>query len=361
MNLIQEDFLKKWLKENKYPNFRETQIIHELYKNQNTDYEDMTTLPQDLRNKLQENFDILSLKLDNVVESDDTTKFSFLTKDWNVVETVIMYHWKKEKHLKDENKKLNRITLCVSSQVGCAVNCIFCVTGKLWFTRDLSYDEIISQVLFANNFIKKKFGKKEDWTLFSVRNIVFMWMWEPFLNYEEVKKSIEIMLEQKRFSLSKRHITISTCGILPGIKQMIDDDLNVKLAVSLHAPNQELRTRIMPIAAKYDLNDLMDLLDLYVEKTDNRIFYEYIMIKEINDSDENAKELISLLKNQLCHVNLIPYNENPVINLQESSRNRIYKFKDILEKGWITVTVRDSLWRETKWACGQLWYEKIKK
>lgn len=272
-----------------------------------------------------------------------------------------MYHWKKDKHLNDGQAKLNRITLCISSQVGCAVNCIFCVTGKLWFWRDLSKDEMIAQILFANNYIKKKFGKKEDWTLFSIRNIVFMWMGEPLLNYDEVKPTIQTMLEQKRFSLSKRHITISTSGIIPWIQQMMDDDLEVMLAVSLHAPTQELRTKLMPIAAKYPLDDLMNILNLYIDKTGNRLFHEYIMIKGLNDSDDNARELAILLRNQNCHINLIPYNPNPVINLEESSRNRIYKFKDILEEEGITVTVRDTMGRDVKSACGQLWYEKVKK
>ncbi len=335
--------------------------MHEVYKNQNINYDDMTTLPKDLRESLKLTFDVLPLQLNSVIESDDTTKFSFKTQDGHIIETVIMYHRKKEQHLKDGKPKLNRLTLCVSSQIWCAVNCIFCVTWKLWFTRDLWHDEIVAQVLYANNYIKEKFNKKEDWTLHSIRNVVFMWMWEPLLNYEEVKKSILIMLEQQRFSLSRRHITISTSWILPWIQSMIDDELDVMLAISLHAPTQELRTRMMPIASKYDLHELIDLLDLYVDKTWNRIFHEYIMIKWINDSDENARSLAQLLSGKLCHVNLIPYNPNPVINLEESSRNRLFKFKEILESNNITVTIRETMWREEKWACGQLWYEIVDK
>ena len=240
------------------------------------------------------------------------------------------------------------------------MKCIFCVTGKLWFKKDLTREEIISQILFANAYVKKRFGKKEDGSNYAVRNVVFMGMGEPLLNYDNMRKSLEIMLAQDRLSLSRRHITISTCGIVPWIDKLIEDKVAVKLAVSLHSPDQELRNQIMPIAKAYPLDQLMEAIDRYVKATDNRIFYEYIMIKDMTDKPELAHGLVKLLKNRLAHLNLIPYNENPAIDLQESERKTIMKFKDILEAGGITVTVRDSMWREAKWACGQLGYEKVK-
>ena len=353
--------LEKRAKDNKLPQFKVKQIFFELFKNQNIEWWEMTTLSNQLKDDLKLEFSPLSLNCIETVESDTTTKFAFQTEDWYTVEAIIMYHWQDEKYIKNWVRKLNRITLCISSQIWCPVNCLFCVTWKLWFTRNLRRDEIISQILYANNYIFKRFWKKEDWSRWWVRNVVFMWMWEPLLNYDEVKKAVEIMLQQDRFSLWRRHVTISTAWIIPWIEKLIEDQLDVKLAVSLHAPNQELRERIMPIARRYNLNELMEVIDRYVEVTDNRIFYEYIMISWVTDKLELADQLVKLLWGRLAHVNLIPYNANPVIDLKESSNDSIQKFKKILEKGWVTVTVRESMWREAKWACGQLGYERVKK
>ncbi len=187
-----------------------------------------------------------------------------------------------------------------------------------------------------------------------------MGMWEPLLNYENVKKSIEIMLGQADWlSLSRRHITISTAGIIPWIKQLIVDKIPVKLAISLHAPNQQLRDSIMPVAKSYPLDQLIKTIDEYVRSSDNRIFYEYIMIKNITDKPELAEQLARLLRWKLAHINLIPYNRNPAIRLEESDQKTIRKFKEILEGLGMTVTIRDSLGRDLKGACGQLGYEKV--
>ena len=358
--LFNEGKLNDWAKEHKLQPFKVKQIFFEMYKNQNIERDAMTTLSKDLKSELQKDFVPLAIELVETVEAEDTTKFAFKTKDWNLIEAILMYHWQNEKYVKGNQPKLNRITLCISSQVGCAMKCIFCVTGKLWFKKDLTREEIISQILFANAYVKKRFGKKEDGTNHAVRNVVFMGMGEPLLNYDNMRKSLEIMLAQDRLSLSRRHITISTCGIVPWIDKLIEDKVAVKLAVSLHSPDQELRNQIMPIAKAYPLDQLMEAIDRYVKATDNRIFYEYIMIKDMTDKPELAHGLVKLLENRLAHLNLIPYNENPAIDLQESERKTIMKFKDILEAGGITVTVRDSMWREAKWACGQLGYEKVK-
>ena len=358
--LFNEGKLNEWAKEHKLQPFKVKQIFFEMYKNQNIERDAMTTLSKDLKSELQKDFVPLAIELVETVEAEDTTKFAFKTKDWNLIEAILMYHWQNEKYVKGNQPKLNRITLCISSQVGCAMKCIFCVTGKLWFKKDLTREEIISQILFANAYVKKRFGKKEDGSNYAVRNVVFMGMGEPLLNYDNMRKSLEIMLAQDRLSLSRRHITISTCGIIPWIDKLIEDKVAVKLAVSLHSPDQELRNQIMPIAKAYPLDQLMEAIDRYVKATDNRIFYEYIMIKDMTDKPELAHGLVKLLKNRLAHLNLIPYNENPAIDLQESERKTIMKFKDILEAGGITVTVRDSMWREAKWACGQLGYEKVK-
>jgi len=216
-------------------------------------------------------------------------------------------------------------------------------------------------MLFVNNYIKKRFGKKEDWTLRSVRNVVFMWMGEPLLNYDNVKKAVEIMFRQDRFSLSRRHVTISTVWVISWIEKLISDGLECMLAVSLHAPTQELREKIIPNAKLTHLDKLMSTLKKYEKATWNRLFYEYIMISGLTDWDKNAHDLISLLRGQNCHINLIPYNENPVMDFKESSMKEINRFKEILENWGLTVTIRDSLGREAKGACGQLGYEKLMK
>ncbi|MCX6825563.1 MAG: 23S rRNA (adenine(2503)-C(2))-methyltransferase RlmN [candidate division SR1 bacterium] len=354
--------LQDFAKERKLQPFRVKQIYQEIFKNQNIDFADMTTLSKDLRDDLEKDFSVVTLKADKIIEDKFTTKIGFQTQDGCMIEAVIIYHWQNEKHNINDQEKLNRITLCISSQVGCAMGCIFCVTGKLGFKRNLTRDEMVSQILFANNFIKKKLGKQEDGSLHGVRNIVFMGMGEPLLNYDNVKKSIEIMLRQEAgFSLSKRHITISTCGIVPGIRKLIKDGITVKLAISLHAPNQVLRDKLMPIAKAYPLDELTKVIGEYVKATDNRVFYEYIMIRNMTDTPEVARQLVTLLRKKLAHVNLIPYNTNPAIQLEESDVKTIQNFKRILEEGGLTVTVRDNMGRKMKGACGQLGYEKIMK
>ncbi|HOQ78946.1 MAG TPA: 23S rRNA (adenine(2503)-C(2))-methyltransferase RlmN [Candidatus Absconditabacterales bacterium] len=352
--IFDEDILLKYAKEHKIQPFRVKQIFYELFKNQNIDWDSMTTLSKDMRKELSNKFDILNLTIDKVLEDEQTTKFSFKTLDGYFIEAVLMYHW--SKHVKG---KLNRITLCLSSQVGCPMGCAFCVTGKMGLKRNLTWQEIISQVLYVNNYIKNKFGKKEDGTLRAVRNIVFMGMGEPLLNYDNLKKTIEILLQRERFSLSQRHITISTVGVIDGIKKLIQDKIGVGLAVSLHAPIQNLRETIVPSARVHQIPELMEVLNDYIKATNNRIFYEYIMIKGVTDGEANAKALVKLLKGQLCHVNLIPYNENPLVDFQETSIKEIQNFKQILEDGGLTVTIRDSMGREVKSACGQLGYSSV--
>ena len=359
LSILNKEYIEEFRKKEKLQPFRIKQIYQEIFWNSNIEFDEMTTLSKDLREKLKNEFEISSLIVDKIIDWKASTKISFKTKEWKIIESVLMYHNHEDNNWKN---KLNRITLCVSSQVWCAVWCIFCVTWKLWFSANLSWEEILSQLIFANNYVRKKFWKKEDWTYYKVRNIVFMWMWEPLLNYQNVKKSIEVMNWQWYwFSLSKRHITISTSGIIPWIEKIIEDWLDCMLAVSLHAPNQELREKLVPIWNKYKLDELIKVLDKYYEKTNNRLFHEYIMIKDYNDKPEHAKQLIKLLKHQNCHINLIPYNENLAMpELEESSNNTIHKFKRIAEDWWLTVTIRQNMWREEKSACWQLWWEKVK-
>ena len=365
-SILDKEKLEEFRQKEKLQPFRIKQIYQNIFKNSIIDFDEMTDLPKDLREKLKENFYIVSLEATEVLEWEETTKIAFKKKsNWknlkiDTFETVLMFHKNRITGSNQDTTKINRITICVSSQIWCAVWCKFCVTWKLWFIDNLSYNEIIEQLLWSNNYIKKKFWKKEDKTWFKIRNVVFMWMWEPFLNYENVKKAIQIMKDQNALSLSKRHITISTSWIVPWIKKMLEDNLDVMLAISLHSANAKTREEIMPITERYSLDELIKTLDEYVEKTKNRVFYEYIMIKDLTDTIEQAKYLANLLKHRSAHVNLISYNENPVVDYKTPPVKNILKFKKYLEEHGITVTTRDIMWREIKWACGQLGYEKVK-
>jgi 23S rRNA (adenine2503-C2)-methyltransferase len=268
-----------------------------------------------------------------------------------------MYHYDK----KWKNKKINRLSLCISTQIWCPVWCIFCVTWKLWLTRNLTTDEILNQILIANNYLKNKLWKKEDWTRRKVRNVVYMWMWEPFLNYEQVINSIPYLADVKYLWLSKRRITISTSWITPAIEQFTKDNPPCSLAFSLHAPNQELREKLVPFAKQFKLNEIMEQLQIYSKKTWNTVFYEYVIIKNLNDSDKIAHQTWKLLQNRKAHLNLIPYNQNPTINLEEPLEQKIREFQKIVESYWITVTIRWNMGRQTKSACWQLWREEVQK
>ncbi len=246
--------------ENGHKKFRYAQLENAIYKNLVTDFATIETLPKEIRELLAENCFYNSLRIHSEVTSADgqTTKFLFKTHDDKMIEAVIM------RHLGGRN------TLCVSCQAGCPMACSFCATGKLGLIRNLEFYEIIDQLMIANLMLAKEDKK--------IRNIVFMGMGEPFLNYDNVAESIRIASTQKKLDLSNRRITISTCGIVPGIKRIALDYPQVSLAVSLHAPNDEARKRIMPVENTYPIPDLMAALDEYVEKTNKRVFYEYIMI-----------------------------------------------------------------------------------
>ncbi len=339
-NLLNREALEEFLKNNNEKPYRIAQIEQAVYADLITDIDEFTTLPKDLRDKLKEAFDISPLNVEqDLVSADTTNKVLFSTKDGRYVEAVLMRH------------KTDRLTLCISSQVGCPVKCVFCSTGTMGYSRNLDYYEIAAQVLYFNQKLAKE-GKR-------VRNIVFMGMGEPLLNYDHVMRAISVLNDQKKFSIGVRHITISTSGIIPRIKDLMDMNSPVNLAVSLHAPNDELRTKIMPINKAHPLDKLMVILREYMHKMDKRIFYEYVMLKNINDKPEHAYELAALLKGQLAHVNLIPYNPGGAwTDLECSSRNRIVAFQKIVQAQDIPCTVRYTLGQDIDAACGQLAVKK---
>jgi 23S rRNA (adenine2503-C2)-methyltransferase len=261
-----------------------------------------------------------------------TGKALIILKDNLKIESVLMRH------------KDGRNTLCLSSQVGCPLKCSFCATGRAGFKRNLEIFEIVEQVLFFARYLKKENQK--------VTNIVFMGMGEPFLNYENVLGAIRILNEKDGFNLGARHISISTVGILEGIKKLSEEKLQVNLAVSLHAPDDKLRSKMIPINEKYPIDKVLDEVDKYIRKTKRRVMFEYLMIKDLNDSEDSAKKLAELMKKPLYFVNLIPFNPTGLFNTSTSSR--IKKFKEILEKNGIQVTQRYRFGQDIKAACGQL-------
>ncbi|MFC1655269.1 23S rRNA (adenine(2503)-C(2))-methyltransferase RlmN [Patescibacteria group bacterium] len=334
--MIELNELRSLLVENGIPSYRANQVLHAVYKEGKANYDDMKVLPAFVKEYLEKNLPVLSIEnvKEEVSSNGSTYKALFRLHDGKKIEAVLM-------RFKDGRK-----TVCVSSQVGCTLKCKFCATGKRGFKRDLTYEEITDQVLYFQHLLKKEDSH--------VGNIVFMGMGEPFLNYENVMKAISILNDPVAFNIGLRNITVSTSGIVPQIEQFAEDAGQVNLAVSLHAPNDQIRTSIMPIAKKYSLEELMAACKGYAEKTHRRVSYEYVMLRGVNDSDSNAHELSRLLHGQLCHVNLIPYNETNVKGMKGSTKSRTEEFKKILELHKIPVTVRISLGKDIKAACGQL-------
>lgn len=313
------------------PKFRKKQVKRLVFCDLIENWNEATTLPESLRKMLNEKYS-LEIEAKNFVSKDGETVKALITlEDGFKIESVLMRH-------KDRN------TVCVSSQVGCSLACSFCATGQIGFKRNLDKWEIAEQVLFFARLLKKESQK--------VTNIVFMGMGEPFLNYENVIGAIRILNDKERFNLGARHFSISTVGITEGIKKLADEKLEVNLAISLHAPNNGLRSKMIPINKKYPIARILEAVDEYIKETRRRVMFEYIMIKGINDSDTCAKELARLMRRPLYFVNLISYNPTGIFKASEEMR--IKKFKKILEDQKIPVTRRWRFGSEIQAACGQL-------
>lgn len=311
--------------------FRAKQIHNWIYTKSVSTIDEMTNLSKDFREQLKGIASVTETKIKvKQTSKDGTLKYLVEYPDGECVETVLM---------RFDNRA--NLTACVSSQVGCAVNCSFCATGKGGFKRNLDYKEIIEQVLT----IQRDTGLK-------VTNIVFMGQGEPLLNLDNVLKALEIF--NNDFQIGARRITISTSGIIPGINRLAEMDLQSTLAISLHAPNHKLRSEIMPIENRYPLDELKKALLNYVEKTGRRITIEYILIHKFNDTFEVAKELAHWLKDLKCNINLIPYNSVIENDYKKPSSNDIMKFKYLLEHSGKKVTVRLERGADIDAACGQL-------
>ena len=311
--------------------FRAKQIHNWIYTKSVSTIDEMSNLSKNFREELKQKATITNTKIKTKqVSSDGTIKYLIEYADGECVETVLM---------RFDNRA--NLTACVSSQVGCAVNCSFCATGKRGFIRNLTHQEIIEQVLT----IQRDTGLK-------VTNVVFMGQGEPLLNLENVLKALEIFNED--FQIGARRITLSTSGIVPKIYELAQNQLQSTLAISLHAPNHKLRAELMPIENKYNIDDVKKALLAYVEKTGRRITVEYILIHNFNDTLNCAKELALFLKDLKCNINLIPYNNVNDTKYQKSSNNDIMKFKYILEHSGKKVTVRLERGADIDAACGQL-------
>jgi 23S rRNA (adenine2503-C2)-methyltransferase len=321
------------------PAYRLKQVKKLLFQNLTESWEEATTLSKELRQKLSEECPINGLKAEKVLrsESNNTIKTLFTLKDDLKIESVLMKH---------EDK---RNTVCVSSQVGCAMDCNFCATGQQGSKRNLTVSEIIDQVLFFARISKNE----------RISNIVFMGMGEPFLNYDNVLEAIKILNDKDGLNIGIRHISISTVGITEGISKLANEKLQINLAISLHAPNNDLRVKLMPINKKYPIEEIIVAVYSYIKKTKRRVMFEYLMIDEVNDSPTQAEELSKLLKNLLCFVNLISFNPVGHSKFKSSPGWKIKKFKDILEKNNISVTQRYRFGQEIKAACGQLAGENL--
>ena len=327
--------------------FRAKQIYKWIYTKSLRDFDQMTDFSKKTRDLLKEKTQVGSLSLkDKQVSADGTIKFLFEMDDGNVIESVLMRFEHNENEYDEDLSEAKKVrhTVCISSQVGCAVGCSFCATGTLGFKKNLKAAEIIEQVLF----IQAETGERVD-------NIVYMGQGEPLNNYDEVLSSIEKFRED--VGIGARHITVSTSGILPKINQLADEGIQLTLALSLHDPEDSDRDYLVPINKKWNTDDLVSSLKNFVKKTNRRVTIEYVLLRGVNDTEDKAKLLGSLVKDVHCNINLIPYNPTDVKDpYQRSTRASVDKFKEILEKTskGKKVTVRKEKGVDIAAACGQL-------
>lgn len=310
--------------------FKAEQVYTWLYKNRVNNFNEFTNIKKETIELLKNNFNLNKLQIIKKLEDKDTIKYLFNLEDNNKIEAVLMHH-------------NYGFSLCVSSQVGCNMGCSFCESGRLKKVRNLQTHEMVLQILQI----------EEDLNI-RISHVVLMGIGEPLDNYENVMRFIDIINSNKGINIGSRHITISTCGIIPKIKEFMKADKQVNLAISLHASNDILRTKLMKINKIYKINDIIEVVKEYIKVTNRRVTFEYIMLKDVNDLKENALELAKLLKGINCYVNLIPYNETSHIEYKKSSKEQIMKFYDILKKNKINVTIRKEFGSNLKAACGQL-------
>ena len=326
-----EEELKEFMKEIGEKPFRGTQIYSWIYKGAKT-FDDMKNIPKSLREKLEKVSYIGNLETELVLKSkvDKTKKYLFALNDGNIIESVMMDY--------DD-----RVTACISNQVGCRMGCKFCASTMEGLIRNLEPLEILDQIIK----IQEDTGKR-------VSNLVLMGSGEPLDNFENTKQFLKIVNDKNGLNIGYRHITLSTCGVIPKMYELADLNIPINLALSLHSPFDEKRAEIMPVAKAYKVKDLIKACQNYIDKTNRRVTFEYSLIKGVNDSKAESDEISRLLKGMLCHVNLIPINKVEERDFERPDKTYIYKFRDMLEKNNIPATVRISMGSDIGGACGQL-------
>lgn len=310
--------------------FKATQIYEWLYDKRVKTFDEMTNLKKEFIEYLNENFFFGNLEIVKKQENDSTIKYLFRLMDDNLIEAVVMKH--------DYGN-----SVCVSSQIGCNMGCAFCESGRLKKVRNLEASEMVLQILT----IEKDSGIR-------LSSVVVMGIGEPFDNYDNLIKFLTIINDPKGLAIGARHITVSTSGLVPKIREFADFPLQINLALSLHAPTDEIRNKIMPVNKVYNIDTIMEAISYYISKTNRRVTIEYVMLKGINDSEECARNLVKLLRGMNVYVNLIPYNETSHIEFKASSNAQKDKFFDIIRNSGITVTVRREFGGDISAACGQL-------
>lgn len=310
--------------------FHADQLFSWLYQKKTNDLSDMTNIKKETKDKLRNEFSFNNLEIVKIEKDIDVSKYLFKLSDKEHIEAVLMRH--------DYGN-----SICISSQVGCNMSCKFCESGRRKKVRNLTTSEMVLQVLGVEEELSEK-----------ITHVVIMGIGEPFDNYDNVIRFVKIINSPKGLQIGSRHITISTCGIIPKIEEFMNFKYQVNLAISLHAPNNRLRNKIMPINKVYPIQDLMKALKKYIEKTNRRLTFEYILLDGINDTKECALELASLIKGMNAYVNLIPYNDTDNLGFNRSKTIQIMRFYDILKKNKINVTIRREFGTKISAACGQL-------
>ncbi|MED1749471.1 23S rRNA (adenine(2503)-C(2))-methyltransferase RlmN [Bacillus zhangzhouensis] len=326
--------IKEWLKEQGEKPFRAAQIFEWLYEKRVTSFDEMSNLSKELREKLKDQFTITTLKtVIKQTSQDGTIKFLFELHDGYTIETVLMRHEYGN-------------SVCVTTQVGCRIGCTFCASTLGGLKRNLEAGEIVAQVL--------KVQQALDETDERVSSVVIMGIGEPFDNFEEMLAFLKIINHDNGLNIGARHITVSTSGIIPKIYQFADEQMQINFAVSLHAPNTEIRSRLMPINKAYKLPKLMEAIEYYIQKTGRRVSFEYGLFGGVNDQVHHAEELADLLKGIKCHVNLIPVNYVPERDYVRTPREQIFLFEKTLKEKGVNVTIRREQGHDIDAACGQL-------
>ena len=310
--------------------YRASQVFSWLYEKRVKSFEEMTNLGKELLERLKKDFNIYTPIIVKEEHDKDVSKYLFKLNDGEHIESVLMYH-------------NYGISLCISSQVGCNMGCVFCESGKRKKIRNLTTSEMLLQIIA----IERKINKR-------ISHIVVMGIGEPFDNFDNLVNFIENANNPKGLNIGSRHITVSTCGIVPKIYEFSHLKYQVNLAISLHAPNNELRDKLMPINKVYPLEELIKAVKYYIEKTNRRVTFEYILLSEINDGEKEARELVKLIKGLNAYINLIPYNQGNSNNFKRTKNENIMKFYDIIKKEKINVTVRREFGSNISAACGQL-------